>query len=396
MIYRNVYSQLKQWSDKPNRKPLILRGARQVGKTTSVDEFAKDFDNYIHLNLEKKTDADFFRFSDSVREIVQTISFRTSTPIKGRTLFFIDEIQNEPKSVALLRYFYEEMPELYVIAAGSRLQSLIHEHISFPVGRVEYLQLTPCNFGEFLGATGRPQYKDAVDNFSLPELLHDEVMSLFNTYTVIGGMPEIVSLYAQTGDFNQLRPVYNTLLKGYEEDVEKYSATQKQNRIIRHILQTGWSEAGKTIKLGNFGNSQYPSGDIREAFTIMEKAFLLQLCYPVTSVKPPVLSALRRAPKLFWFDTGLVNFATGIQPQLVGRPSLTDSWQGSITEHIVAQELRCVLYRNYVENLSFWVRDKKGSNAETDFIWQHGNMILPVEVKTGTNSHIRSCGFEWD
>ncbi len=129
MIYRNVYSQLKQWSDKPNRKPLILRGARQVGKTTSVDEFAKDFDNYIHLNLEKKTDADFFRFSDSVREIVQTISFRTSTPIKGRTLFFIDEIQNEPKSVALLRYFYEEMPELYVIAAGSRLQSLIHEHI---------------------------------------------------------------------------------------------------------------------------------------------------------------------------------------------------------------------------------------------------------------------------
>lgn len=129
MIYRNVYSQLKQWSDKPNRKPLILSGARQVGKTTSVDEFAKDFNNYIHLNLEKKTDADFFRFSDSVREIVQTISFRTSTPIKGRTLFFIDEIQNEPKSVALLRYFYEEMPELYVIAAGSRLQSLIHEHI---------------------------------------------------------------------------------------------------------------------------------------------------------------------------------------------------------------------------------------------------------------------------
>lgn len=391
MIYRNIYLQLKEWALNPQHKPLILRGARQVGKTTLINEFSQGFDNYIHLNLERPEDARLFTESDSVAEIMQIVCFRQKISLgKGRTLLFIDEIQTEPKAVALLRYFYEDMPRLYVIAAGSRLQSLLKERVSFPVGRVEYMQLTPCSFGEFLGAIGDTQYKEAVENATLPDALHLEAIRRFNLYATMGGMPEVVADYAEHRDLTRLRRIYNTLLKGYNEDVEKYAPTQKQTHIIRHILNTGWHKAGQTITLTNFGDSKYLSKDVREAFTIMEKAFLLELIYPATSVQAPIEASLRRAPKLCWVDTGLVNFSANIQVDLLGKKDILDSWQGDIAEQIVAQELRVLLNAAYVDALHFWVRDKNGSNAEVDFIWQRGTEIIPIEVKSGHNAHLRS------
>jgi len=391
MIYRNIYQRLKEWASNPQHKPLILRGARQVGKTTIVDEFSREFDNYIHLNLERPKDARLFSESDSVIDIIQVLCFRQGISMsRGRTLLFIDEIQSEPKAVAMLRYFYEDIRELYVIAAGSRLQSLLKERVSFPVGRVEYMQLAPCSFGEFLGAIGDSQYKEAIEHAALPDMLHLEAIKRFNMYATIGGMPEVVADYAEHRDLIRLRRIYNTLLKGYNEDVEKYAPSKKQSHIIRHILNTGWSKAGQIITLTNFGGSNYLSKDVKEAFTIMEKAFLLELIYPATSVQVPVESALRRAPKLCWVDTGLVNFAANLQVDILGKKDILDSWQGCIAEQVVAQELRVLLNESYIENLNFWVRDKKGSNAEVDFIWQYGTDIIPIEVKAGHNAHLRS------
>lgn len=391
MFQRQIYTKLQEWANKPNRKPLILRGARQVGKTTLVEEFSKEFENYIPLNLEKQTEARVFEQTDSVEEIVQICCFQKKIQLKeGRTLLFIDEIQNVSKAVALLRYFYEEMPYLYVIAAGSRLQSLLKERVSFPVGRVEYLQLAPCSFYEYLEAVGDLQYKDALEHVSLPEVLHEEALKRFNLYTTIGGMPEVVSNYAQSKDLMKLQSIYNTLLMGYNEDVEKYAPTQLQAHIIRHILKTGWGKAGQTIKLGNFGDSSYNSKEVRDAFTIMEKAFLLELVYPATVVQAPLEPALKRAPKLMWLDTGLVNFASNIQVELLGHKDILDTWQGAIAEQIVAQELRVVLNDRYVQHLNFWVRDKQGTSAEVDFIWQSGITLIPVEVKSGHNAHLRS------
>jgi predicted AAA+ superfamily ATPase len=391
MIYRDIYKQLKTWALNEKHKPLILRGARQVGKTTVVDEFSHEFDNYIHLNLERAEDAKLFLENETVNELMQLLCFRQNISMgKGRTLLFIDEIQNVPKAVAMLRYFYEDMPELYVIAAGSRLQSLLKERVSFPVGRVEYMQLTPCSFGEFLGGTGDEQYKEAIENADLPAILHEEAIKRFNMYAVIGGMPEIVADYAEKRDLTRLRSIYNTLLMGYNEDVEKYAPTQKQTAIIRHILKTGWSKAGQAITLTNFGGSQYLSKDVREAFMIMEKAFLLELVYPATSVQAPIEASFRRSPKLRWVDTGLVNFAVNLQVELLGKKDILDTWQGSIGEQIVGQELRIVLNKEYVQSLNYWVRDKKGSNAEVDYILQRGMEIIPIEVKSGHNSHLRS------
>lgn len=391
MFQREIVGRLQEWAANPSRKPLILRGARQVGKTTLVKEFSHEFDNFISLNLERQSEARIFEQSDSVEEIVQICCFQKKILLKeGRTLLFIDEIQNVPKAVALLRYFYEDMPQLYVIAAGSRLQSLLKERVSFPVGRVEYLQLAPCSFCEYLGAMGDTQYKEAIEQAELPVMLHEEALKRFNLYTIIGGMPEVVSDYVEYHDLMRLQRIYNTLLMGYNEDVEKYAPTQLQNHIIRHILRTGWVKAGQTIKLGNFGDSNYNSKDVREAFTIMEKAFLLELVYPVTAVLAPAEPALKRAPKLMWLDTGLVNFAANIQVELLGNKDIIDTWQGAIAEHVVAQELRTVFNERYIQHIHFWVRDKQGTNAEVDFIWQSGTHLIPVEVKAGRNSHLRS------
>lgn len=391
MFQRDLYKRLQEWAEKPNRKPLVLRGARQVGKTTLVNEFGKSFDNYIYLNLEREAEAKVFEQTDRVEEIVQICCFQKKMVLKeGRTLLFIDEIQNVPKAVALLRYFYEDMPELYVIAAGSRLQSLIKERVSFPVGRVEYLQLTPCSFGEFLLATGDVLYKEAVERATLPAALHEEAMKRFNLYALIGGMPEVVASYAEHKDLMKLQEIYNTLLMGYNEDVEKYAPTQLQTHIIRHILKTGWTKAGQTIKLEGFGSSNYRSKEVREALAIMEKAFLLELVYPVTAVQVPAEAALKRAPKLMWLDTGLVNFAANMQTELLGNRDIIDAWQGAIAEQVVAQELRVLFNELYVRNLNFWVRDKQGSNAGVDFIWQQGTHLIPIEVKAGHNAHLRS------
>lgn len=391
MFKRDVYRKLQEWAARTGRKPLVLRGARQVGKTTLVNEFARNFENYLHLNLEREEDARLFQGTDKVQEIVRIACFQKNLSIReGRTLLFIDEIQNVPKAVALLRYFYEDMPQLYVIAAGSRLQSLLKERISFPVGRVEYMQLAPCSFGEYLVATGDEQYRAAIDEVSLPTLLHTEAMARFHRYALIGGMPEVVANYASYEDLVRLKPIYNSLLKGYNEDVEKYAPTQLQTQVIRHILRTGWNKAGQTIKLGNFGESNYNSKEVREAFGILEKAFILNLVYPITAVSAPAVSALRRAPKLMWLDTGLVNFAANIQTEFLHDDTLMDTWQGAIAEHIVAQQLSVLLEDQYVSDLHFWVRDKQGTSAETDFVWQRGSQIIPIEVKCGHNAHLRS------
>ena len=392
MIHRQLIDNLSEWSKRDNRKPLVLRGARQVGKTTLVDEFSKQYDCYIKLNLEQSADAKAFSISDNVDEIFQYICLQKKiiADKNKRTLLFIDEIQNEPKAVGLLRYFYEEMPWLHIIAAGSRLQTLIKQRISFPVGRVEYLSLRPCSFLEFLNATGNEPLAEMIRQLNVAPIYHDMLISLFNRYTLVGGMPEALAEYATHEDVTKLSPIYRSLLDGYNEDVEKYAKNTNQVNVIRHLLTHGWAEAGQTITYNRFGGSNYTSKEIHEALEVLQKAFLLNLDYPVTTVKAPTIPALTRQPKLVWLDSGIMNFSVDIQTEYLQNHSLLDVWKGHAAEQIVAQELRIVLDRNYRNEQFYWVRDKKGSTAEVDFVWQHNSSIVPIEVKSGTNAHLRS------
>ena len=202
MFERIAIQYLRQWAKKEDRKPLVLRGARQVGKTTLVKLFAKEFDTYIYMNLEEKEYAELFATDYSFEDLLAGIYLKANKPLDfgKRTLIFIDEIQNEPKAVQTLRYFYEKHPEIYVIAAGSLLESLMGRHISFPVGRVEYMTLHPCTFVEFLRAMGQKLMADSIENMSLPASLHLSAMEWFKKYMIVGGLPEAVANYAKYMD----------------------------------------------------------------------------------------------------------------------------------------------------------------------------------------------------
>ena len=304
-------------------------------------------------------------------------------------MIFIDEIQTEPKAVQALRYFYEKRPDLYVIAAGSLLESLMGRHISFPVGRVEYMALHPCTFVEFLIAIGEEILANQIEKIAVPQSLHGYTLDLFKKYMIIGGLPEVVANYAQYRDMVRLNGVFNALLSGYRDDVEKYADKPKAQDSIRYILNCGWTSAGHRIQFAKFTNSSFKSADVSNAFRTLEKTLLLELVYPLTSTSFPILPDLKKSPKLLWFDTGLVNYVTGMQEELLFTPNSDELWNGDIAEHIVAQELLGATTL-FGEKRMFWVRDARNSQAEVDFVIRHKSHLLPIEVKTGSKSKLRS------
>lgn len=390
MFLRKSKIDLEKWSESTYRKPLVLRGARQVGKTTVVNKFGESFENYLYVNVERNIAKELLESTDDVRKLLPALFLLCNKSKKaGRTLLFLDEIQASPHAVALLRYFYEDMPDLYVIAAGSLLETILNKHISLPVGRVEYLTIHPCSFIEYLTAIGEARFVEFIQSATLPEAFHTELMQQFSTYTLIGGMPEVVARYAENKDIVGLSKVYNQLLNAYKNDVEKYAETNTQANVIRYILEEGWTFAGQTITLGGFAASAYRARETGEAFNTLHKAMLLELVYPTTNVVLPAVSDLKKSPKLCWLDAGLVNYAARIQKEFLLSKDLTDIWRGMAAEQIVAQELKALsnevgLKRNY------WMRNKRGSTAEVDFIYVHDGKIIPIEVKSGHNAHLKS------
>lgn len=389
MFRRNIISKLEAWKQDKKHKPLILRGARQVGKTTVVNEFGSQFDNYLYFNLERNENAKLFEMEIPLDDLVNMLYASVGKVKKeGTTLVFIDEIQNSPKTIALLRYFYEQRPDLYVIAAGSLLENLVDVKVSFPVGRVQYLALRPCSFSEFLGAIGKNNLLTVLSQKAeYTVAFHEQLMHLFNQYTIVGGMPEAVQQYAETQDVIGIEDVYETLVQAYKDDSEKYVRGNKLTDVVRFILSYGWAFSGETITLGNFANSGYKSREVGEAFRLLEKAMLLELVYPVSSTQLPIIPETKRMPKLLWFDTGLVNSQAGIRKEIIGSTDMVDSWRGNIAEQITAQEL-LTLEDRVGQHRSFWAKPNNG--AEVDFIFAHNSKLYPIEVKSGTNAHLRS------
>ena len=389
MFKRKILEKLEEWKNADRHKPLILRGARQVGKTTLVNEFGSHFENYLYFNMERNENVKLFEMDINIDDLVSML-FASLGKIKkdGKTLIFIDEIQNSPKTIALLRYFYEQRPDLYVVAAGSLLENLIDVKVSFPVGRVQYLALRPCSFYEFLGAINKNDLLAILSQ--KPELtvaFHEQLMHQFNQYAIIGGMPEAIQQYAETKDVVAIEDVYETLVQAYKDDAEKYVVGNKLTDTVRFILSYGWAFAGETITLGNFANSGYKSREVGDAFRLLEKAMLLELVYPVSSTQMPVIPETRRMPKLIWFDTGLVNYQAGIRSEIIGSTDMVDAWRGHIAEQITAQEL-LALEDRVGQHRAFWAKPNNG--AEVDFVVSHDSRLYPIEVKSGTNSHLRS------
>lgn len=391
MFNRDIITDLQLWANRENRKPLVLRGARQVGKTSVLQSFGESFDNYLYVNLEDTLSKKVFDEALNVKLLLDALFSLQAKPRKiGRTLLFIDEIQYSSRAVQLLRYFYEELPEIYVVAAGSLLETLIDRHISFPVGRVEYMAMRPCSFREFLTAKG----DDAVRNLILqnPEIsvsLHPKLMSDFQIYSLIGGMPEIVSSYLKNADLTALAPIYTSLLTGYKDDVEKYASKGTETNVLRTILSKGWTNAGQQIMFNNFAGSNYKSREMGEGFRTLERVMLLELAYPTTSASLPIVGNQRRMPKLLWLDCGLVSASAKVKQEILRADNLQSVWRGAYAEQIVGQEL-LTLTNEIDAKRHFWVREDARASAEVDFVYQFEDMFIPIEVKLGNNAHLRS------
>ena len=390
MFYREIIDKLKDWAERENRKPLVLRGSRQVGKTTAVEMFSKEFDQYIALNLEREEERKIFETSYPFQDLLMALFFYAGKERKlGRTLIFIDEIQNAPRAIALLRYFKEEAGDLFVIAAGSLLETIMDRKISYPVGRVEYMMMHPATFREFLRATGENQSLEILNSNEIPAFAHPHLMRQFKKYLTIGGMPQVVEQYSRDNDLTALQPIYESLLKSYIEDVEKYAPSSSQVQYIRHILNTAFEVAGSRIAIENFGGSTYKFREMREAFTTLEKTFLFQLVYPTTETVIPALPKLKLKPRLHTLDTGLINYATNMVKDILSIEDIADVYRGRIAEHITGQELLAIS-NSIMNKLQFWVREKKQSSAEIDYLYQFNGKLIPIEVKSGSIGKLRS------
>lgn len=391
MFKRQLLLELEKWRQNMPRKPLVIRGARQVGKTTLVNQFAAQYEQYIYLNLELSEDKEPFENFTSIEHLINTLFFLKNKTLakKSTTLIFIDEIQEIPKALNILRYFYELVPEISVIAAGSMLETLFDKTISFPIGRVEYKVIRPVSFPEFLSAIDETAALEQLTQVPLAAFAQTKLLNLFHTYALIGGMPEIVQNYATHKDLVILGPIYDSLISGYMDDVEKYAKSNSQILHLRHCIQSSFAQAGKRIKFEGFGNSAYKSREMGESLRTLEKALLLQLVYPSTTATLPMVPDIKKSPRLQILDTGLLNYFVGIQKEIIGTDDLNSIYQGTLIEHLIGQELLAFQY-NALSALNFWVREKKESTAEVDYLFQYDGMIIPIEVKSGKEGTLKS------
>jgi predicted AAA+ superfamily ATPase len=388
---RNLEKNLENWKKSSGRKPLIIRGARQVGKTTLIKEFAKSFKFSIILNLEKPKDSAYFINYNEVKPLVESLflSSNISTTSIRDTLLFIDEIQESPKAIQMLRYFYEEFPDLQVIAAGSLLEFAMKKVKSFPVGRVEFLYLHPLNFIEYLGAIGHQGALDQMNRIPCESFAHSVLLGMFNQYAIVGGMPEVINSFLERQSMTDLPRVYESIWSTFKSDVEKYAANETERKVTKHIISTAHMYMDQRIKFQNFGQSNYRSREVGETMRNLDAAKIIQLIYPTTDFEIPVKPDLRKSPRLQFLDTGLVNYELGIQPEMLSYTDLSSTYKGAIIPHLITQELISLNTMND-KKPNFWVREKKQSTSEVDLVYTYRDMVIPIEIKSGSEGTLKS------
>lgn len=388
---RNILKYLNIWSTKKDRKPLIIRGARQTGKTVAVNLFAQKFENFVPLNLERISDKRLFE-SDDLENVIRAVEFAKGKSLKKpRTLLFIDEIQNSEKAIKFLRFFYEDYPDLFVIAAGSLLEAaMLREGFSFPVGRVEFLYLYPVTFDEFLLASGNENIHDGICRISperpAPEILHALASEQFKQYSMLGGMPAAVAKFIETGSLKEASDIKEDLILAIEDDVAKYSNTADA-KYVRHVIEYSPQYVGSRIKYEKFGQSAYHSREMKRAFDVLEYAMVVQRAYGSTSVKLPICPNFRVAPKIIYLDAGLVAHKVGLAEEIIHSTDLNSIFRGCFAEQLAGQAFLANVHRKLTP--CFWYRGVT-SEAEIDFIFQHNGKAYPIEIKSGKKGSLKS------
>ncbi len=390
-MQRIITKKLIEWKDKNGRKPLLLRGARQVGKSYSVIDFGKQyFKGETHIiNFEKQPDwKRVFDKNFDIPRIISELEILTNKRIRaGRDLLFFDEIQDCPKAILSLRYFYEQMPELHVIAAGSLLEFALQD-ISFPVGRVQLLNMCPMNFYEFLSATGKDILAETILkkpvklSDSIHRLLRDEVKNYF----FVGGMPECVKMYAKTKLLADIFEVQSDLLNTFRQDFLKY-ATYSDKRCLNSVLDSVSKNTGHQIKYSHLAEG-FTNPTIRKAFELLETARIFKkVCSSNPEGIPLGAGKSEKIFKSVMLDIGLFSRLSGFFVSTeFNKTDLLSIFRGAMAEQFVGQEL--ISAGHY--DLHYWSRQSKSSSAEVDFLIEKQNEIIPVKVKSGAYGKLKS------
>ncbi|MFN8255490.1 MAG: AAA family ATPase [Bacteroidales bacterium] len=391
---REIEQSLLEWKLRPNRKPLILRGARQVGKTFTVEQFAKaHFENHVKINLEEKPEMRQLFDQNDAKLIVNQIAVILDIDISaGKTLLFIDEIQTYPKAIQTLRYFYEQMPDLHILAAGSLLDFALNDmQYSMPVGRVEFCYMYPMNFSEFLLANSQIRLVEYIQNFNFQEefslVIHQKILEYLRLYFFIGGMPEAVRIYIETGKFTEVERIHSNIITSLIYDFAKYGTRKQQENMTTVLLYTA-SNVGRKIKYVNI-DKETRSTFLKEAFYRLELSRVIHLVRHTNVSGVPIDDFINNDIfKPIFLDIGLVNHIGKIQ--LIDIENLITKNEGMLAEQFVGQELIATGKPWFDNKLFYWMREEKNSNAETDYIFQHNNTLYPVEVKAGKTGTLKS------
>ncbi|MDD3534805.1 MAG: AAA family ATPase [Candidatus Cloacimonetes bacterium] len=391
LFWRKTLDDLRAWAASPYRRSLILRGARQVGKTTVVRLFAADFDTFIELNLERENDRDLFFSGTEVQKVLNNIKIAKNIgDTSGKTLLFIDEIQNSANALLSLRYFYELMPELYVVAAGSLLDAYLAKgRFQVSVGRIEYLWVYPLDFEEYLNALDLKPLLQALDADAIPQYIYPTLRTHYTEFAMVGAMPEVVKIWQQSRDIAVVRGVQAAIVAAFRDDVAKYAANPAQNELILQVLDNAYQHVSKRISFENYGGTAARSDQVKAVFQLLEQVNLFFLLYPTSALEIPALPKYQRRPKLLAYDLGMVNYVLGIQDNYYGNDDLHSIFKGAAMEQMVGQELRSLQHKENFK-LKYWVRDRRNSSAEIDYLLDWQGELIPVEVKAGKSGSMKS------
>lgn len=404
MYYKRLIDNyLSEWASRDTHKPVLLRGARQVGKSTAVKELSKKFDSFVEINFEKQPKYKILFDDDlDVKRIIPQISAIYGTSIKpGQTLLFLDEIQECPRAIMALRFFKEDMPELHVIAAGSLLEFALKELPTFGVGRIHSMFMYPMTFDEFLEANGQQllietRNEASIDN-PLSEPIHNKLVDLLRTYMLVGGMPEAVKTWVEYHDYIRCQEVQDDIVVTYEDDFPKYKKNVDPT-LLRRTLRSVAVQAGKKFVYTKVG-LDYKTAEVKKAVELLTLAGIL---HPVTHTDAnglPLGSEEDKSyQKMLLLDTGLLlrllNMSLGDVSELTTQiltASATDlANKGPMAEMVVGLEMLHNMSPNIRHELYYWVRHAKNSQAEIDYIATYLQTVVPIEVKADTQGGMKS------
>lgn len=393
---RTIDKYLLEWKEEPSRKVMLLRGARQVGKTYSIRKLGESFQHFLEINFEEERDLrTVFQGSLSPADLCEKLSAFFSVPIiPGETLLFFDEIQACPEALSSLRFFHEKMPELHVIAAGSLLEFALSEIPSQGVGRISSLFMYPMSFTEFLTANGAKPMMDLVSKTygqcPVDDVFHKKLIDYLKTYLLTGGMPEVVGAYVKHRDLILCQKKLDDLLITLKDDFAKYKKRAPVGRL-REVFDSIVFQAGAKFKYSNIESSS-SSHSLKEALDLLVQAGLAYKVYHTDARGVPLGAQMdAKKFKVVLFDVGIHQRLLGLDLQSC---FLTEGFQGinkgNMAEVFAGLELLHNRPLNLKHQLFYWHKETRASNAEIDYLIQQGEKIVPIEVKAGTKGQMQS------